>query len=194
MSLLSKARFESLGRGTVPAYIVEGSARESAWLNERMYCFSQFDEEKQYDIFLSHSYRDHVAVAGLVKYLNEQYGYEIYVDWINDPELDRKNVSKKTAMIIKSRMRKCKCLFYVTSDYAPNSKWMPWELGLMDGMKSKVVICPLVQNNQVGDDYKGQEYLGIYPYITENKIKGTCKDALWVRDDVNVVKFDTWVG
>lgn len=174
--------------------LFESVGQESARLNADMYCFSQFDDQKQYDIFLSHSYKDHVAVAGLAKYLKREYNYEVYVDWIVDSSLDRSKVSKQTAKVIKSRMNSCKCLFYVTSDNSPKSKWMPWELGLMDGLKSKVAICPLVREIHEKDEYLGQEYLGLYPYVSETKIEKTDKNALRINDDLeHYVIFSKWL-
>lgn len=192
MALFNINRFEKISRESLGT-IVESAAQESARLNSEMYCFSQFDDSKKYDIFLSHSYKDRVAVAGLVKYLKRQYHYEIYVDWIEDQDLNRSRVTKETAEAIKSRMRNCKCLFYVTSENAPSSKWMPWELGLMDGLKERVAICPLTREVYEADDYRGQEYLGIYPYISETKTdKGQI--ALWVNDDKkHFVIFEEWL-
>ena len=106
MALFNINRFEKIARES-RGTIVESAAQESARLNSEMYCFSQFDDLKKYDIFLSHSYKDRIAVAGLVKYLKKQYGYEIYVDWIEDNTLDRTSVTKETANVIKNRMKNC---------------------------------------------------------------------------------------
>lgn len=193
MALFNINRLEKIVRES-HGYIVESAAQASAHLNIEMRTYSQFDNSKTYDIFLSHSYNDRIAVAGLVKYLKKQYGYEIYVDWIEDQNLNRSHVTKETAKTIKSRMRNCKCLLYVTSENAPESKWMPWELGLMDGLKDRVAICPLTREEYKTDDYCGQEYLGIYPYISENKIKGKDELALWVRNSEDCyVNFDLWL-
>ncbi|WP_297946636.1 TIR domain-containing protein [uncultured Fibrobacter sp.] len=192
MALFNINRFEKIASES-RGKIVESVAQESARLNSEMYCFSQFDDSKKYDIFLSHSYKDRVAVAGLVKYLKKQYGYEIYVDWIEDNTLDRSRVTKETANVIKTRMKNCKCLFYVTSENAPSSKWMPWELGLMDGLKDRVAVCPLTREVYESDAYRGQEYLGIYPYISETKTdKG--QNALWVNNDErHYIIFEEWL-
>lgn len=192
MALFNIDRFEKIARES-SGTIVESVAQESARLNSEMYCFSQFDDSKKYDVFLSHSYKDRVAVAGLVKYLKKQYGYEIYVDWIEDKTLDRSRVTKETANVIKTRMKNCKCLFYVTSENAPSSKWMLWELGLMDGLKDRVAVCPLTREDYESDAYRGQEYLGIYPYISETKTdKG--QNALWVNNDErHYIIFEDWL-
>ncbi|WP_416850670.1 hypothetical protein [Flavobacterium sp. LT1R49] len=43
-------------------------------------------------------------------------GYSVYVDWIIDPELDRNNITKKSATLIRSRL-----IPMSKSDYTPNS-------------------------------------------------------------------------
>ena len=193
MALFNIDRLEAVAREhrvVASKYAID----EAVLLESEMKNFSRYDETKIYDVFLSHSYKDRVAVAGLVKYLKRQYDYEIYVEWIEDRTLDRSHVTRKTAKTIKSRMKNCKCLFYVTSENAPSSKWMPWELGLMDGLKEKVAICPLIREEASSDDYQGQEYLGIYPYISEATIKGSDKLALWVNDDKkHYVVFEEWL-
>lgn len=166
---------------------------ESSLLDEVLASYSRFSFEKEYDIFLSHSYKDRLAVAGLVQHLIDQYGYEVYVDWIEDKNLDHSNVTKENAKTLKSRMKKCKCLLYVTSDNTSSSKWMPWELGLMDGLKEMVAICPLTREYKSADNYLGQEYLGLYPYITETTTNRN-QQALWVNYDSNHdVLFDRWL-
>ena len=91
-------------------------------------------------------------------------------------------------------MIKCKCLFYATSTNASTSKWMPWETGLMDGLKNRVAICPFIDNAET-DNYSGQEYLGIYPYVTINTAQGTNTNYLWIRKNINTyVRFDFWLN
>ena len=62
-----------------------------------------FRNYKTYDIFLSHSFSDAELVLGAKKTL-EREGYSVYVDWIEDAQLDRSNVTKETAQHIKDRM------------------------------------------------------------------------------------------
>lgn len=118
---------------------------------------------KNYDIFLSHSFSDSELVLGVKKSL-EQEGYTVYVDWIDDAQLDRSNVTKETAQHIKNRMHSCKSLVYATSKNSAQSKWMPWELGYFDGHKPRrVSILPLLERET--DEFKGQEYLSLYPVL-----------------------------
>ena len=50
----------------------------------------------RFDVFLSHSVRDAALSLGLKKVL-EADGLSVYVDWIEDADLDRTNVSAATA-------------------------------------------------------------------------------------------------
>jgi hypothetical protein len=47
---------------------------------------------KKYDVFLSHCHEDAEVIAG-VKYMLERIGISVYVDRIDDPELDPENWS-----------------------------------------------------------------------------------------------------
>ncbi len=150
---------------------------------------AEFSEAKTYDIFLSHSIKDSDLILG-VKGTLEDLGYSVYVDWIEDKQLDRSKVTPATADLLKQRMNSSKSLLYVTTENADNSKWMPWECGYFDGLKEKVAIAPVVK--KVTTSYKGQEYLGLYPYCDKrNSDKGN--EMLWVfRDSSTYVSFDSW--
>jgi hypothetical protein len=118
--------------------------------------------DTNFDVFLSHSFKDAEVIRG-VRVEIETAGLTAYVDWIEDSQLDRSQVSAETAKILRRRMSHCQFLLYATSAASPDSKWMPWELGYFDGLKdsSKVGIFPLVQSAM--DTFGGQEYLGLYP-------------------------------
>lgn len=117
-----------------------------------------------YDIFLSHSVKDAELVLG-VKLLLEDNGKRVYVDWLEDPQLDRSKVTPATAEKIRTRMRSCRSLVYLHSVNSPDSKWMPWELGFSDGLHGAVAILPITRS--ADSTFHGQEYLGIYPWIDQ---------------------------
>lgn len=163
---------------------------KNAMLNESS---KQFTFEKKYDIFLSHSYLDKDLIIGLSKYL-ESFGYSVYIDWIEDSKLDRSDVSVKNVEILRQRMSSSNCLLYAFSENALLSKWMPWELGFMDGFTNKVVICPIVTSSLT--NYLGTEYLGIYPFIDEAKSNSNDNIILWVTDQNNeklYISFSNWL-
>lgn len=128
-------------------------------------------QDDSFDIFLSHSYNDKEMIPAL-KYKLEEMGYSVYVDWITDRLLSREDVNKKTAEVLQKRMQQSKCLVYATSENSQNSRWMPWELGYFDGIKSKMVgVLPIKkENSSFNSDFEGEEYLGLYFYITIDKL------------------------
>lgn len=104
-------------------------------------------ELRSYDIFLSHSFRDAEVVYGIKKTI-EEMNYTVYVDWIEDSQLDRENVTKETAELLRNRMKSSKSLFWAHSENAKKSKWMPWELGYFDSLKEKVAIVPILESEK----------------------------------------------
>ena len=118
----------------------------------------------KFDVFLSHSYDDREYIPALKDKIENDFGYKVYVDWMEDTQLDRSRVSKETAEHLRKRMKQCQYLFFVTSSSSSNSKWMPWELGYFDGLKSgNAAIMPLLDNEN--GSFNGQEYLGLYPVV-----------------------------
>lgn len=153
--------------------------------------FESYSETKTYDVFLSHSIKDSELILG-VKAILEDLGYRVYVDWIEDPALDRSKVTPATAAMLRQRMKSSKSLLYVTTENSEDSKWMPWECGYFDGLKEKVAIVP-VKASQTST-YVGQEYLGLYPYCEKAQSnRGT--QVIWVHKNLNsYIDYDTWVS
>jgi hypothetical protein len=119
--------------------------------------------QTHFDVFLSHSYEDAALIVG-IKALLERERITVYVDWLEDPQLDRSQVTLDTADLLRERMRHCGFLLYVSSQASVDSKWMPWELGYFDGFRpDRVGILPVVSTPGAG--FIGQEYLGLYPLI-----------------------------
>lgn len=149
-------------------------------------------QSKIYDIFLSHSSNDAEIVAGLKLEL-EDLGYSVYVDWIEDPLMNRTSVTKETALILQDRMKNCKSLIYAFSENASNSKWMPWELGYFDALKGTMAVLPISKTNKTS--YVGSEYLGIYNYIQIDKIESSNIGALWVHETQSkYIIFNSWLN
>lgn len=175
-----------------------GSVNESVKANVLLSATRTFQDsaqglQKTYDIFLSHSTSDAPKVAGL-KLLIEDLGFSVYVDWIEDPLMNRSNVSKATAAVLKARMQSCKSLFYAFSENSSGSKWMPWELGYFDGIKQRAAVLPIRASATGTNEFRGTEYLGLYHYITvEDDMNG--KPRLWVRESGNkYVVYENWLA
>lgn len=115
-----------------------------------------------FDIFLSHSFEDSEIVLG-VREILVGLGLTVYIDWINDTQLSRENVTVESADILRRRMRESRSLVYLTTKNSSTSRWMPWELGYFDGLKSGLIgILPVIDT---GATFSGQEYLGLYPVV-----------------------------
>lgn len=143
----------------------------------------RFDSEQRYDLFISHSFDDSEIVFGLYQ-LFQKAGYSVYIDWVVDSNLDRQNVNSETASIIKERIQASKGTAYISSSNSTTSKWCPWELGVADGMKGRVCIFPIMIS-----DFKGQEYLSLYPYLEYEKIQGKEEYEFWVCDQKDKNKY-----
>lgn len=138
-----------------------------------------------HDIFMSHAFDDRLLILGTVL-LIEDMGYKVYLDWRDDPSLNRNSVTVNTANVLRARMKSSKSLFFATTENASSSKWMPWELGFKDGDNTRVAILPFSEVET--SDFRGQEYLGIYPYVD------TTGTSLWIhRGPSAFVKFEEWV-
>lgn len=154
--------------------------------------YASYSPSKIYDIFLSHSIRDAELILGM-KGIFEDLGYTVYVDWIEDPQMDRSRVTAETADKLRQRMNSSKSLFFVTTSNAESSRWMPWECGFFDGKKEKVAIVP-IQATSTNNSYSGQEYLGLYPYIVKQPDTNK-KETLWVRKSGSrYIAYDAWVS
>jgi hypothetical protein len=118
----------------------------------------------EFDIFLSHSFRDAKVIYGIRDWLTAQ-SLRVYVDWIDDPELDRSAVSSATAARLREHMINSRSLIYATSRAAKTSRWMPWELGYFDGRKGSTRVSIMRLDSSSTNKFVGEEYLGLYKQI-----------------------------
>lgn len=152
------------------------------------YSIPHFDTAENYDLFISHSFKDKNLVTGLY-HLFSKAGYKVYIDWIDDSNLDRKSVTPDTAAIIKRRIKSSKGAAYIATANSTTSKWCPWELGVSDGMHDRVCILPVMDCS-----FKGQEYLGLYPYLEYGQVAGEQRNEFWVYDQQDKSKYTTLRG
>lgn len=123
-----------------------------------------------FDVFLSHSSEDSEVVLG-IREIFVGLGLSVYVDWIDDPQLDRGNVTAENADMLRRRMRSSKSLIFLTTKNSVSSRWMPWELGYFDGLRTAFIgILPIVDYS--GATFSGQEYLGLYPLVERLPLTG----------------------
>jgi hypothetical protein len=187
MALLTKSYLTAKAEKASPylseAYIRSFSAERLALNAKSASLYETFD------IFLSHSREDAILIKGLRDELVE-LGFSVYVDWIEDPQLDRSNVTKATAEALRTRMKQSKSLLFATSEASKKSVWMPWELGFMDAFTtSRVAIVPMVEDYDAYGGFEGQEYLGVYPYLDKTL------STLWLHKSPSQwVRFKDWLA
>jgi len=147
----------------------------------------------RYDIFLSHSYQDAGEIWQLKEFL-VGLGFSTYVDWIEEDDLSRNRVTPATANRLRTRVVNSRCLLVYPTEIAQMSRWMPWELGLADGLGLPVGIIPVVADEVDTAEYSGSEYLGRYAYIDYHVCQHDDENYLWANRNPNVyVRFNEWL-
>ena len=144
-----------------------------------------------FDIFLSHSNLDRKLVEGIYLELTNK-GFSVYVDWIIDPHLDRNNVTKETAEIIRNRMKSSLKLLLAMSTNVSLSKWIPWELGFVDGNTNNCALFPVAPGSTTPAVFHRSEYLLLYPYLKKATI-GYSEDLYLTESAHSFVLADSWI-
>lgn len=172
------------------AYLRNLSRNQPLFESDKM--FSESKKKTSFDIFLSHSFLDKEAVYGLYYELTN-LGFSVYVDWIVDSDLDRTNVTKESAKLIQKRLRSCKTLLLAISQNSDLSKWIPWELGYVDGHTQLCALIPVAKSGDSRYTFTRREYLLLYPFI--KKIPDNFGiNKLWVADsNTKYIVFEEWL-
>lgn len=158
MAFLSQVEMRARGERVLARQQVIGKTAR-AFLAEA----TSFDPDTTYDIFLSHSIRDQALVTGVADRL-KRAGFSVYVDWIDDAQLDRTAVTPENAERLRVRMRQCRSLLYLATENASRSKWMPWEVGFFDGLDEGVIgVLPVLDDPK--EEFQGMEFLGLYAVV-----------------------------
>lgn len=115
-------------------------------------------------IFLSHKHDDLGDLTGVMELL-EEFGVKIYID-----SMDKKMPEQtcgETAVRIKEVIKYCDKFVLLATDRAIESYWCNWELGIGDTHKyiNNIAIIPMKDVGVLDSEYKGNEYLQIYPSI-----------------------------
>lgn len=143
-----------------------------------------------FHVFLSHAFLDKELVVGLYNQLVE-YGLRVYVDWVEDAQLDRTHVTTANAALLRQRIKESASVLFAVSQNASTSVWMPWEVGFGDGAGRKVAVIPILKNVNVAAQTVHQEYLGLYPTVDSTGTGG----SFWVNFQNGGVKpLKDWLG
>lgn len=150
--------------------------------------------DKEWDVFLSYSRRDRNALPEVIDRLKNE-GLTVYVDEEADADLDPNNVDALTAERIRARLLHSQALFVLTSRNASGSRWVPWELGFADGAGKRVAVLPFIDSNRNILRFKGNEYLGLYPWLDDTLDDKNVR-FLWATDSVSsnfYCRLDHWL-
>lgn len=112
--------------------------------------------------FLAHSSAD-VGILPNVIAILEEHGADVYIDK-KDSSLPR-YTSPQTANALRSHIRASKRFIVLATPNSKTSTWVPWELGLADGIRgeSSVATFPIVSD--ADSTWPGREYYGLYHRI-----------------------------
>ncbi len=129
--------------------------------------FSEQDITTQrYDVFISHSYYDKEDAARLGQ-LFEDEGYIPFIDWQKTDLQDRSKMDADRAKVLRQVLKNCRFLVFIATSNSEESVWCPWELGIVDASTNgKCFIMPPLDDYLDSDDYKENEYLGIYKELS----------------------------
>lgn len=187
MTLIRASDLRTLGEGNYSSVEFRKSASDKAGLQLAVEKLAYaLKDIRSYDVFLSHRRLDANLILGLKRKLVNA-GYSTYVYWLDD---DYAPISTDSGNTIREQMKQCSCLLYASTENSPSSKWMPWELGYMDGLKSKSAIVPILERpDSSKSDVIGQEYLALYPYIDATP------NRFWVnKGDGTYVSLRDWIN
>ncbi len=146
----------------------------------------------EFDIFLSHS-SENAADVRLIKVFLEAFGFRVYVDWIEDGDLDRATVNPSRANLLRTRIRRSTSLLFYVTESSVESRWTPWELGYADGLGKRVALLPRISDDAVPGEFPGVEYLGLYPHVEADIDADTGETVLAVVGGRKTVWFDHWL-
>jgi len=144
---------------------------EKAFINESLKETRTFSAKYAYNtkttVFLSHKHEDLEEIkeaAGVIEFLEEK-GVKVYIDSMDNKMPDQ--TSGETAARIKEVIEYCDKFILLATAKAIESFWCNWELGIGDVHKFKnhIAILPVKEKGENDFQYKGNEYLQIYPHI-----------------------------
>jgi TIR domain len=139
-------------------------------------------QHRQYDVFLSHSTKDHEMVLSLVSKLNA-LDQVVYVDWISDKEdLDRQKANDDTSQVLIERISASRCVLLMRTLNSDQSPWTAWELDIAVANKKRVCIYDLEEKSPAPD------FVTMHPNLTQRD------DGLFVRVGDQDVTFVEWIG
>lgn len=136
------------------------SLRETRFFNKSNY-------DIQPTVFVSHKHsdiEDKEELKGIMEIL-ENLGAKIYIDSMDNKMPEQ--TCGDTAVRIKEVIKYCNKFILIATEKAIESFWCNWELGIGDTHKyiNHIAIIPIKEKGEYDFQFKGNEYLQIYPSI-----------------------------
>jgi len=132
------------------------------------------------NVFLSYSSEDSDLVVSAIQVL-QGHGGAVYLDR-GDMSLPQ-TPSPETARILRDAIGFTRKLVVFVSTHSKNSRWVPWELGVGDGLKgSRSVSLFPVADFKHEQAWAEVEYLGLYRRIVWGRFEGKSKSEWLVWD------------
>lgn len=144
------------------------------------------------DLFLSYSHKDAAHVRPALGLL-EQHGANVYVD-LQDGGI-KGLAGSDIAARLRQTVRRCRRLVVIVSDQTGSSRWIPWEMGLADGIAGSdhVALLPLRPGPSASTLWLNQKYFDLYARIERVTLEG---ERCWgVRDpsDGKYWRLERWI-
>ncbi|MEI7072675.1 TIR domain-containing protein [Pectobacterium versatile] len=110
---------------------------------EEIYGGGYIENNKHFDVFISHAVLNADLVEELVFKLNS-IGLVAFVDWKSDrQDLNRTKISHYTPRVLELRMKQSKCLILIRTKESDLSTWVSWEIGYFSALGKKIAIFSL---------------------------------------------------
>lgn len=130
--------------------------------------------------FLAHSSRDDDLVPGVI-FILENHGAKVYADH-KDPSIATEGLLQ-IADHLRTVVGECRKFVMLATPRSKDSKWIPWELGLGDGLRKPENIALFPSAEYAHETtWSKQEYLGLYNRIVWGELKGEEKPLWFVWD------------
>lgn len=144
---------------------------QKGFVNESLAQSRKFDSSSTFSVkptvFLSHKHDDLEDLNELTGFMEvlENMGAKIYIDSLDNTMPHQ--TCGDTAKRIKEIIKYCNKFILMATEKAIASHWCNWELGIGDTHKyiKHIALLPIKEVGEYDSQYKGNEYLEIYPRI-----------------------------
>lgn len=149
----------------------KSSKLQKSIISESLNKSKTFSAKNAYDtkttVFLSHKHKDLEEIeeaTGVIEMLQD-LGVKVYIDSMDNVMPDQ--TCGETAARIKDMIKYCNKFILLATEKAIESYWCNWELGIGDVHKFQrdIAILAIKEKGEYDFQYKGNEYLQIYPSI-----------------------------